>query len=228
VIDLFDIASSVAPITLIHHEAMYITELILFKAPKDDSVNFSLGRQEINEMFAKTENYEALDLILMASTDEGNIISWNASTIRNKAEEKYRKVNDIVVHKPYSPENKTAPSTAGMASSASASASASGAALSPVGKTTHHNDAFLTGTMGEENEMAADEDEKEAADHENEEAAKELAANEVHNMYIDVMQTSLFGSVEMSEKLKSYLHWRAHGDSISSIITLADHGKYSH
>jgi hypothetical protein len=70
-------------ILLIPTEA-YINCLIIYNAPPLDSVNFSLSRETSSLM-------KNIKEIMSACTDDGRIISWDASDIRSISETEYRR-----------------------------------------------------------------------------------------------------------------------------------------
>jgi hypothetical protein len=82
-IDTIDYSGHLCMVLSLPAEA-YINCAILFNAPPHDSVNFALSR-ETTEMTAN------ISLILSACTDDGRIISWDASDIRKFCETEYRK-----------------------------------------------------------------------------------------------------------------------------------------
>jgi len=58
--------------------SLYVNAMILFKAPRADSVNFSIAR---DTMLAAS-----VELILSVCSDDGYIVSWDATDLRIMSE----------------------------------------------------------------------------------------------------------------------------------------------
>ena len=77
---------------------VYITSLSFIRVPSDASLNFSAGK-------ASSEWSATYEQLLVASTDDGHIICWDATSIRNVSEDSFRKR-----HNSYQPIASTSPS----------------------------------------------------------------------------------------------------------------------
>jgi hypothetical protein len=64
---------------LTHFGQLYISNLIMLNCPNNSSVNYSLASKDAGD----------LGSVMIATTDEGNVISWDANNLRHLCMEKY-------------------------------------------------------------------------------------------------------------------------------------------
>ena len=211
--------------SLAYNKDAWFTDLKIIQPPKS-SINFSISR-------IKDENDNARKVIV-GTTDDGQTIMWNISTLRRESESHFRYTNNVPI--PWHVEFFEANGGVGYPEGGELKRSSSSLNLlkdfrpiSPGAMSTKSNmtfDSDNTGGGSPTAELLGNDDDKRPSSPSfitSIPVVKKTTSNRMTD-YSGKVKASLFGDVKLVDSQKYYREFKCHTDSLTEVIDLASHG----